>query len=170
MRRGAAGKSTLIRSILGYDFAELHSTVGVEARMYEVQQHRIDGGGADWATYDPAESRVLDEAQARMVAEALRGGTAGLGAPQRSIVDMRAAGGGGEAAQGGDEFLGAQMAAADTLRGAGDAQPERVASGARGRQAHASESPVVPRAPPVAAAPESQAAAATDRAPAAAAQ
>ena len=138
--------------------------------MYEVQQHRIAGGGADWAPYDPAESRVLDEAQARMVAEALRGGTAALGAPQRSIVDMLAAGGGGdEAARGGDGFPGAQMAAADGLRGAGAAQPERVASGAREGRADASESPVVARAPPVAAAHESQAAAATDRAPAAAA-
>ena len=68
--------------------------------MYKVQQHRIEGGGADWAPYDP-DSRVLAEAQGRTMAEALRKNGVGLEelplrVPQRSIVEVLAADGGGD--------------------------------------------------------------------------
>ena len=64
--------------------------------MYKVQQHRIEGGGADWAPYDP-DSRVLAEAQGRTMAEALRKNGVGLEElPQPSIVDVLAADGGGD--------------------------------------------------------------------------
>jgi hypothetical protein len=80
-------------------------------------------------------------------------------------------GGGDEAAQGGDGFLGEQMAAVDTLCRADAAQSELelVALDAWGGGGGRCQSPVLVRAPPVAAAPDTQVAAATDRAPAAAA-
>ena len=92
--------------------------------MFEVQQHRIEGGGgADWAPYDPAESCVLAETQARMVAETLRNGSAAQES-QRSIVDMLSAG--DDKKQSGDS---AQTAAADAPHRLMAAGPPVIAPG-----------------------------------------
>ncbi len=89
--QGRAGKSTLIRSILGYEFEELDSTVGVAAKMYEVNEHYIQGGGTSgslgWNEYNPEESNLLDEAKALMVAKQLSKGPGCLAETGCSILD-----------------------------------------------------------------------------------
>ncbi len=93
--------------------------------MFEMQQHSIEGGGgADWAPYDPTESCVLAETQARMVAETLRNGSAALES-QRSIVDMMSADGVDGATQGGEDA----QAAADAPHRQMAAGPPVIASG-----------------------------------------
>jgi hypothetical protein len=39
--------------------------VRVQAQMYEVAQHGIEGAGDDWSAYDASRGSVLAEAQAR---------------------------------------------------------------------------------------------------------
>jgi GTPase SAR1 family protein len=75
--QGRAGKSTLINSILGHEFKELNSTVGVNANMYEVNQRYIQGGqssGSEWKEYNPQDMGVLDEARAVMIAKVMKHG------------------------------------------------------------------------------------------------
>ena len=59
-------KSSLVRSILGHDFEELKRTAGVQADMYEVIQHHLEGVGEEWAPYK--KGQLLAEAQARVMA------------------------------------------------------------------------------------------------------
>ena len=94
--QGCAGKSSLIRSMLGKDFKELGRTAGVKSKMIEVRQHHLEIGSKDshWAEYEPQNKSLLAEAKSRMVAEAmLRAGTASAEESlpeesQLSIVDI----------------------------------------------------------------------------------
>ena len=75
--QGRAGKSTPINSILGHNFQEFKSTVGVDAKMYEVNHRYIQGGsssGFNWNEYRPHEVGVLDEARALLVARVIKEG------------------------------------------------------------------------------------------------
>ena len=92
--QGCAGKSSLIRSMLGKDFKVLGRTAGVKSKMIEVCQHHLEIGSKEWAKYEPQNKSLLAEAKARMVAEVmLRAGTASADESlpeesQRSMVDI----------------------------------------------------------------------------------
>ena len=86
--QGRAGKSSLIRSILGHDFEELKSTAGVQADMYELIQHHLEGVGEEWAPYKPVKGQLLAEARARMMAGYILAGNEGLTEiTQQSVID-----------------------------------------------------------------------------------
>ena len=59
--QGCAGKSSLIRSMLGKEFKELARTAGVKSKIIEVcpSQHHLEIGGKEWAKYEPEHNRCL---------------------------------------------------------------------------------------------------------------
>ena len=91
--QGRAGKSTLIRSILGHEFKELDTTVGVEAGMYEVNHHNIQGVDDSWSSYDPRERCLLKEVQAQMMAEVILSGKLGGSFKESILVALAPKGG-----------------------------------------------------------------------------
>ena len=89
--QGCAGKSSLVRSMLGKDFKELGRTAGVKSKMIEVCQHHLEIGRKEWFKYDPRNKSLLTETKARMVAEVmLRAGTASAeeSLPEESQLSM----------------------------------------------------------------------------------
>ena len=92
--QGCAGKSSLIRSMLGKDFKVLARTAGVKSEMIEVCQHHLEIISKEWAKYEQQNKSLLAEAKARMVAKVmLRAGAASAEESlpeesQRSMVDI----------------------------------------------------------------------------------
>ena len=81
---GRAGKTSLIYAMLGNNFKDHESTVGVEAAFLEVVQHNVHGSfsgspqdtsRAEWRSYQPSDTShgVAAEAQAQLIAAHLKG-------------------------------------------------------------------------------------------------
>jgi GTPase SAR1 family protein len=79
---GRAGKTSLIHAMLGHEFRDHESTIGISSSFIEVVQHNVHGSfsgsledqkGAEWRSHQPGDCSVVEEAKHKLIAAKIRG-------------------------------------------------------------------------------------------------